>query len=445
MLGAGTSEDDLKVEVWRLFQSLCTDPKWEKKFAYEYLMSTYELEPQKILVAREDAVPPFDAASRVAAFGEFHFRDQPVAAEAAIRDFGDFLKGFGYPPDRSLHGVLVYILGAPPGPVLRDDARFAEWDRQLREANMAAVVAAFLPGSPDKTDRTAASETHRHLRYLEFSAAEEAKFYFEHAFADIQSAIGELLSAADSPRLTVSAQPDIPDFVQGQNGVYIITISNAEDAGDSTGPVSITDALPPGLQLVSIEGRNWNCDTTTASCRRSDPLSSGKQYDPIAVKVSVSASAPPSASSKVTVAFGGSKTEAAEVPMNVRPAPSVTTIYEYRPSTSNEKKKSPGLVRIEVTSNAGSITGKLTATEIPAKSGLPKSTGYQFTGLRFRETVRPGREDEIEILQVLDPPSLELVWKDGRLKNKDALFDLVLRPMAPGQTLDSGPRGRGGR
>jgi uncharacterized repeat protein (TIGR01451 family) len=445
MEGGSTSEDDLKVEVWKLFQSLCTDPKWDKKFAYQYLMSTYELAPQKILVAREDAAPPFDAASRVAAFGEFHFRDQPVATEAAIRDFGDFLKGFGYPPDRSLHGVLVYILGAPPNPVLRDDPRLAEWDGQLREANMSAVVAAFLPGSPNKTEQTAPPDAHRHLRYLEFSAAEEAKFYFEHAFADIQSAIADLLSAAGSPRLTITSQPDIPDFVQGQNGVYTLTVSNAEDAVDSTGPVSVTDALPPGLQLVSIEGRNWSCNATTASCGRSDPLSSGKKYDPIAVKVSVSPSAPPSVFSKVTIAFGGSRTAVAEVPTTIRPTQSATTTYEYRPPTPDEKKKNPGLVRIEVTSRAGSITGKLTATDIPANSGLPKSTGYQFSGLRFRETVLPGREDEIEILQVPDPPSLELVWKDGRLKNKDALFDLVLRPIAPGQTLDSGPRGGGGQ
>jgi hypothetical protein len=209
--------------------------------------------------------------------------------------------------------------------------------------------------------------------------------------------------------------------------------------------VSVTDALPPGLQLVSIEGRNWSCNATTASCGRSDPLSSGKKYDPIAVKVSVSPSAPPSVFSKVTIAFGGSRTAVAEVPTTIRPTQSATTTYEYRPPTPDEKKKNPGLVRIEVTSRAGSITGKLTATDIPANSGLPKSTGYQFSGLRFRETVLPGREDEIEILQVPDPPSLELVWKDGRLKNKDALFDLVLRPIAPGQTLDSGPRGGGGQ
>jgi hypothetical protein len=449
MQGKNTSEDDLKAKVWELFHSLCTDAKWKDesekdKFAYQYLMSTYEQERQKILAAKEDTKPLFDVASRDAAFRELRFQDQPVAADAAIRDFGDFLKGFSYPPDQAVHGVLVYILGAPPSPVLRNDSRFAEWDNDLRKANMLAVVAAFLPGAPGKKERTLTTDLHRNLRYLEFGAAEEAQFYFEHAFDDIQSAIGDLLNPGGAPRLTItSAHPQ--DFEQGQDATYALTVSDAEGAGASSGAVSVRDTLPSGLQLVSMEGAGWSCDKPpTAYCTRSDTLAPGKKYDPITVKVKVSLDALSSVSNKVTVAFGGSKTVDKEDATDIRPAPSVTTIYEYRAVTPDDKKTKPGWVQIEITSKQKSITVKLNATDIPASWGLPKSTGYNFPGiakltdnnfpsLRFHEPISPNREDEIEIVLVQNPPSLELVWKDGRRKNGDALFDELLKPKEPGQ------------
>jgi uncharacterized repeat protein (TIGR01451 family) len=450
MRGKNTSEEDLKDQVWALFQSLCSDQKWKDKFGYQYLMSAYEDTSQpgkvltKILVAKEDTVQPFGSADRDAAFSEFHFKDQPVVADAAIRDFGDFLKGFSYPSDQAVHGVLVYILGAPPSPVLRDDSRFAQWDSDLSKGNMMAVVAAFMPGETGEKERILTTDRQRNLRYLQFGVTEESQSDFRHAFEDIQSAIGDLLNPGGAPRLTItSAHPQ--DFEQGQDATYALTVSNAEGAGASSGAVSVRDTLPSGLQLVSMEGAGWSCDKPpTAYCTRSDTLAPGKKYDPITVKVKVSLDALSSVSNKVTVAFGGSKTVDKEDATDIRPAPSVTTIYEYRAVTPDDKKTKPGWVQIEITSKQKSITVKLNATDIPASWGLPKSTGYNFPGiakltdnnfpsLRFHEPISPNREDEIEIVLVQNPPSLELVWKDGRRKNGDALFDELLKPKEPGQ------------
>lgn len=48
------------------------------------------------------------------------------------------------------------------------------------------------------------------------------------------------------------------NFIVGQNGVYTITVKN-NGPGPTTGTITVTDALPPGLTYVSATGTNWTC------------------------------------------------------------------------------------------------------------------------------------------------------------------------------------------
>jgi len=94
------------------------------------------------------------------------------------------------------------------------------------------------------------------------------------------------------------------DFAQNQIGAtYTVTVSNAPSAGPTYGLVTVTDALPDGLTLVSMAGLDWNCFTNT--CTRSDALMGGDSYPPITVTVNVTNAAATPLVNRVTVNGGG--------------------------------------------------------------------------------------------------------------------------------------------
>ena len=97
------------------------------------------------------------------------------------------------------------------------------------------------------------------------------------------------------------------NFNQGQqNARYTITVSNAAGAPASSSAVTVTDAMPPGLMLVSMSGSGWSCSGTT--CSRSDGLAGGASFPAITVTVNVGASATSPQVNSASVSGGGSVT-----------------------------------------------------------------------------------------------------------------------------------------
>jgi uncharacterized repeat protein (TIGR01451 family) len=92
-------------------------------------------------------------------------------------------------------------------------------------------------------------------------------------------------------------------FTQGDtNRTYTITVTNAGTSA-TTDAVSVTDALPPGLTLVSMAGTGWTC--AGASCTRGDVLAGGASYPPITLTVNVAGSAAANLTNVATVSGGG--------------------------------------------------------------------------------------------------------------------------------------------
>ncbi len=60
-------------------------------------------------------------------------------------------------------------------------------------------------------------------------------------------------------------------FVQGQTGVYTITVANS-GVGPTLGSVNVTDSLPSSLIALAMTGSGWTCDVNTMSCTRPDVL-----------------------------------------------------------------------------------------------------------------------------------------------------------------------------
>ena len=98
------------------------------------------------------------------------------------------------------------------------------------------------------------------------------------------------------------------NFTQGQNNTYSVIVSNLANP-PSNGQITMAEAVPSGLTLVSMSGNGWSCGGVY--CSRSDSLSGGNSYPPITVTVTVAANALTPQVNQVVVTGGGSQTPSA--------------------------------------------------------------------------------------------------------------------------------------
>src|ERR1022692_1526795 len=95
-------------------------------------------------------------------------------------------------------------------------------------------------------------------------------------------------------------------FTLGQAGAtYSVVVSNAANAGATSGTVTLSEVIPNGLTLQSMSGTGWNCTSNTETCTRSDTLGGGTRYPPITVAVNVGTDGPSQVTNQVTLTGGG--------------------------------------------------------------------------------------------------------------------------------------------
>ncbi len=110
-----------------------------------------------------------------------------------------------------------------------------------------------------------------------------------------------------APALTI-AKTHTGNFNLGQQGAtYTVTVANGATAGATNAKVTVTETVPSGETLVSMAGNGWTCPGSggTATCDRSDTLTTNASYPPITVTVNVSTSATSPQVNQVTVSGGG--------------------------------------------------------------------------------------------------------------------------------------------
>ncbi len=113
-------------------------------------------------------------------------------------------------------------------------------------------------------------------------------------------------TTSTAPALSI-AKNHAGNFVNGLQGTYTVTVSNASGAPSTSGTVTVTETVPSGLSLVSMSGSGWNCPGGN-TCTRSDPLSGGVAYPSITVTVTVAGAATSPQVNSVSVSGGGSAT-----------------------------------------------------------------------------------------------------------------------------------------
>lgn len=108
--------------------------------------------------------------------------------------------------------------------------------------------------------------------------------------ADTDNNAIRLLTPLTSNAVLGIAKAHGSSFSAGQTGAtYSVMVGNA-GTGPTGGTVTVTDALPSGLTLVSMAGTGWSCLSNI--CTRNDALSPGSSYPSITVTVNVAVGAP---------------------------------------------------------------------------------------------------------------------------------------------------------
>jgi uncharacterized repeat protein (TIGR01451 family) len=172
------------------------------------------------------------------------------------------------------------------------------------------------------------------------------------------------------PSLSI-AKTHTASFAVGlTNLTYNVTVSNQAGAAPSSGLVTVTDILPPGLSLVSMAGLSstWSC--TGSTCTRSDALAGGTSYDPITVTVNVASNATSPQVNQVTVSGGGSPGASASDSTVINSNPPVLSIASSH-SGNFYLGQYGATYTLTVSNQAGTsaTTGTVTVTD-PLPSGL---------------------------------------------------------------------------
>jgi hypothetical protein len=91
-----------------------------------------------------------------------------------------------------------------------------------------------------------------------------------------------ILPPPPAPDLSVKISP-VGELVAGGAGKLRLDVSNADNAGPTTGPVNLTYHVPADSTVVSAKGTGWTCGvaTTAVNCNRPDVLPGGHSFPPV--------------------------------------------------------------------------------------------------------------------------------------------------------------------
>lgn len=114
----------------------------------------------------------------------------------------------------------------------------------------------------------------------------------------------DLTAIAPSPDLTIALSHSPDPFTVAQTGTYTIVVSNVGNVPTS-GMITMSDPLPPGLSATAISATGWTCSgTTSVSCSRSDALPAASSYPSIVLTVNVNGGGSP-VTNTATASGGG--------------------------------------------------------------------------------------------------------------------------------------------
>jgi uncharacterized repeat protein (TIGR01451 family) len=201
------------------------------------------------------------------------------------------------------------------------------------------------------------------------------------------------------PDFTVT-ESDSGNFTEGGVGSFTVTVANT-GSGPTSGTVTLTDNVPPGLTPTAASGTGWTCQIAgaTVTCTRSDALAASSSFPAITISVNISTLAPGSLTNTVTASGGGEldtlDDDSASDQVAIKAAGPDLTIAKTH--TNNFTQGGTGSYTITV-SNAGSIltSGAVTVRDsVPAGLTPTTASGTGWTCSIVATTVSCSRSDAL--------------------------------------------------
>ncbi|HVG91423.1 MAG TPA: hypothetical protein VNB54_08020, partial [Alphaproteobacteria bacterium] len=156
---------------------------------------------------------------------------------------------------------------------------------------------------------------------------------------------------------------------QGATGVtFNATVGNG-GSDPSSGTITLTNTLPPGLTATAISGTGWTCTLANLTCTRSDTLGSALRYPDVVVTFSVALNAPLAVVSiGTTVSGGGSASNTVNTSLEIN---SFLVIFSGgAPVTVIAGRPALFPLGVDATAAAGTVTFSC--------SGLPAASSCSF-------------------------------------------------------------------
>jgi uncharacterized repeat protein (TIGR01451 family) len=233
-------------------------------------------------------------------------------------------------------------------------------------------------------------------------------------------------AVADTPRipdLSATIRQQTADgadgpLAPGGNGRYAVTVTNAAEAGPTTGAITVRDRLPDGLRFIAGSGTGWSCGAIgqDVTCTNRGPLAPG-ETGALSLVVSVAQDAPPSLTNAIDVS---TPDEVALQNNHVAVTSSVAVGCDSRPPMNVTTTRASG-GRLQVTITSG--TNEAVPTNALESFTLTETTNAQVdlvggaSGLTARSSVSlpPGAQRaQLVVRRVRSGPYIvRLTLRDG--------------------------------
>jgi uncharacterized repeat protein (TIGR01451 family) len=193
-----------------------------------------------------------------------------------------------------------------------------------------------------------------------------------------------------APSLTVTSS-HVGGFGQGDStDAYTLRVSNSAGAGQSSGLVVVTDAVPAGLMPTELTGQGWTCSLAPSllppspnlfeplpTCYRFGSLAPGTSYPSITMKVAVADSTQPSVTNTVSVSGGGAAAAIGTDVTTVQQLPAlIVTSYDtaggvpYAPFVQGDSKAAGDGYDITVANDGFAATSGMVTLTATVPAGL---------------------------------------------------------------------------
>jgi hypothetical protein len=172
--------------------------------------------------------------------------------------------------------------------------------------------------------------------------------------------------------LGVTSSPLQIFTTQGATGVTLSTSIFNFGSAATTGAVTETLTLVPGITATALSGAGWNCTLATLTCTRSDPLGSNLAYPGITLTFSVALNAPLSVNPTVVTVSDAGDTQLGNntISISTEISPLLAIFSGGTPVTVNAGQPAQYVIGVSATAAAGTVNFSCT--------GLPTAASCSF-------------------------------------------------------------------